>query len=210
MKLYIGNKNYSSWSLRAWLCLRLAGIDETDVEIVRVPLYVEGYKEKLLEHSPGGRVPALIVNEKDSSFPVWDSMAIMEFILEEHPANAVGWPSNSNKAARATARSISAEFHSGFLGIRDELPQNLKVRRQLSHANLSDSCHAQIDRVNDIWTTCLSTHGGPWLFGTDLTIADLFYIPVALRFLSYGMEGKLSEQAKKYLKNIKKTDLIYL
>ncbi|CAB9516992.1 Glutathione S-transferase, N-terminal domain [Seminavis robusta] len=205
-KLIIGNKNYSSWSLRAWLCLKLADVD---FEEIRIPLFVPGYKGKLLEHSPAGRVPVLVAVVQNQEMSVWDSLAIMEFILETHPSTAVAWP--QDKVARALARSISYEMHSGFLAIRDELPQNLKVRRQLMTENkLTALCKTQIDRVDEIWKTCrLSVAAeGPWLFGKDPCIADLMFIPVALRFVSYGIVEHISPESQQYIKTVTSHPLV--
>ena len=118
----IGNKNYSSWSLRAWLALRAGGIE---FEEVRIPMFTERFKDEIGRHSPSRRVPVLV----DGDLAVWDSLAICTHVLEKHPA-AVGWP--EDLPARVFARSITAEMHSGFLQVRDELPQNLKARTPLA------------------------------------------------------------------------------
>ena len=193
-KLIIGNRNYSSWSLRAWLYLRAS---DEPCAVVLIPLYTDNYKQKVLQHSPSGRVPCLV----DDRLPadcrsVWDSMAIMEHVLEQAAAAAhnkvVAWP--ADLAARTHARCIAMEMHSGFLALRDELPQNLKkinVKTGTSRAppvtRLSTACRTQVDRVDEIWRTCLTRYGGTWLFGNTLTIADIMYIPVALRFVAYGV-----------------------
>lgn len=184
LKLVIGNKNYSSWSLRAWLHLRESGIDFQEINI---SLFAEGFREELARYTSAGRVPVLL----DGDVTIWDSMAIIEHVREKH-AGAVDWP--EEPAARAMARSISAEMHSGFLAIRDELPQNLRVRKPLASGTLSDACLGQIARVEEIWDVARRQHGaaGPWLFGT-FSIADVVYAPVALRFATYGIDvGKES------------------
>ena len=194
--LIIGNYNYSSWSLRAWLHLR----ESKDVKfsVVRIPLYTDSYKEKLLEESPAGRVPVLIdpsLGSRESS-SVWDSLSIMEHILDKEPG-AVGWPTQST-AAKAHARSISMEMHSGFLSIRDELPQNLRMRKKLNPEQLSESCLQQIDRMDEIWKTCYTSYGGQkWLFGDNMTIADIMFAPVALRFVTYGIQ--VSSESQKFV-----------
>lgn len=194
-KLVIGNRNYSSWSLRAWLYLRAS---DEPCAVVLIPLYTHQYKAKILQHSPSGRVPCLI----DDRLPkdcrsVWDSLAIMEYVLEQQETDndktrVVSWP--TDLAARAHARCIAMEMHAGFLAMRDELPQNLKkINLPNSGASrapvkrLSAACRTQVDRVDEIWRTCLTRYGGKWLFGDKLTIADIMYIPVALRFVAYGV-----------------------
>lgn len=176
LRLVIGNKNYSSWSLRAWLYLRERGVD---FEEMRVALFTDGFREELGRYTSAGRVPVLL----DDDVSVWDSMAIIEHVRERSP-EAVGWP--EDPAARAMARSIAAEMHSGFLAIRDELPQNLRVRKPLATSALSEACRSQIGRIDEIWSTARRSHGagGPWLFG-EICIADVVYAPVALRFVTY-------------------------
>ncbi|MCZ6596075.1 MAG: glutathione S-transferase family protein [Planctomycetota bacterium] len=183
LTLVIGNRNYSSWSLRAWLYLRESGLE---FEEVFVSLHVGDWRAEIAKYSPAGRVPVLI----DRDVTVWDSMAIMEYLLERFPG-AVGWPTEPGE--RALARSISAEMHSGFLAVRSGLPQNIRIRRP---AVVPDLCRAQIDRVQAIWSDCRERYGhrGPWLFG-DFGIADVMFVPVALRFVSYGIpvEGRAAE-----------------
>ncbi len=183
LTLVIGNRNYSSWSLRAWLYLRESGLE---FEEVFVSLHVGDWRAEIAKYTPAGRVPVLI----DRDVTVWDSMAIMEYLLERFP-DAVGWP--TEPAERALARSISAEMHSGFLAVRSGLPQNIRIRRP---AVVPELCRAQIDRVQAIWTDCRERdgHRGPWLFG-DFGIADVMFVPVALRFVSYGIpvEGRGAE-----------------
>ena len=126
--LVIGNYNYSSWSMRAWRMLKASKVEG---KIVRIPIYTDGYKEKILEYSPAGRVPALIDDTLPDKQAVWDSLAIMEHVLERNPDTAIGWPKDA--AAQAMARSICYEMHAGFLAIRDELPQNLRARNTLDY-----------------------------------------------------------------------------
>lgn len=175
LKLIIGNRNYSSWSLRAWLYLKLSGL-HFDEHLV--PLFEDGWREQLAAHTPAGRVPVL----GDGDLTVWDTLAIFAHLEERFPESALGWPADA--AARAHARSISAEMHSGFLAIRGELPQNL--RRRGATPDLSADAKSQIARVRDMWRGCLTRYGGPWLFGEPST-ADVMYAPVALRFVSYGV-----------------------
>ena len=176
LTLIIGNRNYSSWSLRGWLYLKESGLEFREV---RVPLHVGDWRAEVARFTPAGRVPVLI----DGDVTVWDTLAIMEHVRERFPG-ALGWPTGI--ADRAYARSISAEMHSGFIALRSELPQNIRIRRQAEPSNL---CRQQITRLLEIWSDCRTRHRdrGPWLFG-ELSAADVMYVPVALRFVSYGIE----------------------
>ena len=172
--LVIGNKNYSSWSLRAWLMLKHAGVDFDEL---RIPLYVEGYKEKLFSCSPAGKVPVY----RDGDLLVWDTLAIGEYLYETCPSL---WP--AQREARARARSVSAEMHSGFIPIRKAMPMNIRAhgRKAATAAGLD----ADIARVKDIWRELRTQYAaaGPWLFG-QYSIADAMFAPVAFRFLTYGV-----------------------
>ena len=179
--LVIGNKNYSSWSMRAWLALRHLGIDFDEV---RIPLYVEGSSEEIRKYSPSGKVPVYI----DGGVRVWDSLSILEFLAEKHPSL---WPADA--AARARARSVSAEMHSGFGALRSTLPMNARAGDRW--VELGGDAVADAERVLEIWEACRGDYGaeGPWLFGR-FTAADAMYAPVALRFNTYGIEaGGLSK-----------------
>lgn len=189
--LVIGNRNYSSWSLRAWLYLRVSGIPFDEI---RIPLFTDRWREDIARYSPAGRVPVLL----DDELAVWDSLAIVEYIRERH-ADAVGWPVAS--AVRAIARSIVAEMHSGFLAVRDELPQNIRAHNPRDLSDLSDQCGLEIQRINDIWTTCRRKYRreGPWLFGS-LSIADIMFAPVALRFVTYSIP--VPGPAEEYVRGI--------
>jgi glutathione S-transferase len=195
--LVIGNRNYSSWSLRAWLYLRLSRIP---FEEIRIPLFTDGWQEHLARYTPAGRVPVLL----DDQLAVWDSLAIFEYVRERRP-DAVGWPTAI--AARAFARSIVAEMHSGFMSIRDELPQNIRARNPLEQSQLSGLCRSEIQRVNEIWKTCRREYSddGPWLFGS-LSIADVMYAPVALRFVTYSIP--VAGPADEYIRGIQELEPI--
>jgi glutathione S-transferase len=179
LQLVIANRNYSSWSLRAWLCLVESSIE---FEEIRIPLFTDQWREEIGRYSPVGRVPVLI----DDGFSIWDSMAIIEYAREQFPG-AVGWPDERNQ--RAHARSISAEMHSGFMALRDELPQNLRAHCPLDSQSLSEDCRQQIQRVDQIWGECRNENrsSGKWLFGT-FSIADVMFAPVALRFVTYKID----------------------
>jgi len=175
--LVIGNKNYSSWSLRPWLLLKVKGISFSETKI---PLYIEGSKIELLKFSPSGKVPAF---EHDGNV-IWDSLSICEYISEVFP-EANCWPSNLKE--RSFARSISNEMHSGFFAIRNTLHMNCRL--DIKYKNISEELQADIDRVCDIWRICRDQYSesGEFLFG-DFSIADAMYAPIVLRFQSYGIE----------------------
>jgi glutathione S-transferase len=179
VQLVIGNKNYSSWSLRAWLHLRESGVSFDEI---RVPLYRPDTAAEIARYSVAGRVPVLI---DDDGLTVWDSLAIIEHV-RERVSGAVGWPVGG--AARATARSIAAEMHSGFLALRDELPFNARARVPLELGALSEDARRAVERVLGIWSSCRAEHAGEgdWLFG-PFSIADAMYTPVALRFVTYAI-----------------------
>ena len=172
--LVIGNKNYSSWSLRAWLMLKHAGVD---FEEMRISLFVAGYKEKLLTYSPAGKVPVY----RDGDVLVWDTLAIGEYLYETHPSL---WP--VQREARARARSVSAEMHSGFVPLRKAMPMNIRARGR--KVAMSADLEADIARIKTIWRELRKQYAGagPWLFG-PYSIADAMYAPVAFRFLTYGV-----------------------
>ncbi|MGB7085075.1 MAG: glutathione S-transferase family protein [Phormidesmis sp.] len=182
MKLIIGNKNYSSWSLRAWLLLATFGIE---FEEVQESLRQEGLKDRLSQYSPAARVPVLI----DRAVTVWDSLAICEYVSEKYLAGK-GWP--EAEVSRAEARAVCAEMHAGFAGLRNELPMNCRATRKVE---LSASAKLDIARIDVIWSKRMLDGEGPWLFG-DFSIADCFYAPVVLRFKTYGTS--LSEPAHQY------------
>jgi len=184
-RLIIGNKNYSTWSLRAWLLLSEAGIE---FEEERLALDTEGFADKIAQFSPASNVPVLILN----GATVWDTMAIAETAAEHWPDRNL-WP--SNPAARAHASSISAEMHSGFSILREAMPMNCRAMGR--KVSLPDALAADIDRVFEIWSDCHRRYqsGGDWLFG-EFSVADAMYAPVVLRFRSYGIN--LPESAAAY------------
>lgn len=189
LTLVIGNKNYSSWSLRPWLFLKHAGIPFAEI---RIPLHTRETRERIAQYSLSGRVPVLL----DGAVRVWDSLAICEHIAERFP-EAHGGP--AEQQARAIARSVATEMHAGFSALRAELPMNCRARR--SGVVPSSTARTDIERVISIWRTRRETFGqeGPWLFGT-FTIADAMFAPVALRFLTYGVE--LPDVAREYVSTV--------
>jgi len=183
-RLLIGNKNYSSWSLRPWLALTELGMPFQEE---RIPLFVPGYKERILAASPAGKVPVLI----DGDVAVWDSLAIGEYLAERFPDRAV-WPRDA--AARALARCVSAEMHSGFSNLRSQMPMN--IRKRYPGRPRAPEVDAEIARVLAIWTQCLAQSDGPFLFGA-FGYADAMYAPVVTRFTTYGvsLDGAASAYA---------------
>lgn len=182
-QLIIGNKNYSSWSLRPWLLLKEKGIPFSET---RIPLYQESSEKSLLQHSPSGKVPAFVHN----GFTVWDSLAICEYIADCYPEKKC-WPETVD--ARGYARSISNEMHSGFPEIRNSLPMNCRARMQF--IDITEELRDEIARVCEIWRTCRERFpaAGDFLFGS-FSIADAMYAPVVLRFNSYGIGVGAAEQ----------------
>ncbi len=178
LKLVIGNKNYSSWSMRPWLALRAGDIA---FEEVFIPLYTgEADKSRILAFTPSGKVPALV----DGDVTIWDLLAIIEYAAERFPQARL-WP--EDRAARAHARSISAEMHSGFMALRNECGMNL--HRPVGAIALSADARANIARIQQIWIECRERYGksGPFLFGS-FGGADAMFAPVVHRFRTYAIE----------------------
>jgi len=182
--LLIGSKNYSSWSLRPWLFLRKAGF-EFQEQLVYFD--ANDYQAQIAALSPSRRVPLLI----HGGLKIWDSLAICEYVAE---LTGSGLP--KNVAARAQARSVAAEMHSGFQSLRNECPMNVRARNH--RVPLTPQLEADIARVNDIWSGCRKAHGagGGWLFG-EFSMADAMFAPVFFRFQSYGLP--LSPASQTYL-----------
>ncbi len=176
LTLIIGNKNYSSWSLRPWLLLRQTGIPFREV---RVPLYEPGTREQIRAYSPSGKVPALV----DSDMKVWESLAICEYLAERFPEKQL-WPLDPK--ARALARAVAAEMHAGFGELRTHMLFN--ARKHLPGKGRTPAVLKDIERISDIWNACRTQFGasGPFLFGR-FSVADAMYAPVALRFLTYAV-----------------------
>lgn len=189
MQLVIGDKNISSWSLRAALVLELTAEPYTEI-LVR--LYQPDTRARILEHSPTGKVPLL----KTAEGPIWDSLAIAEYLAETYP-EAHLWP--RGEYARAVARSVCAEMHSGFVALRTHLPMDLCRDQALTV--VPDEAQADIQRICTLWAGCRAQFGqdGPFLFG-HASIADAFYAPVASRLRSYRIE--LPEVAAAYVESI--------
>lgn len=182
LRLIIGNKAYSSWSLRAWLAVKASGLE---VEEEVIPLYEEGSAEAILRYSPTGKVPCLM----DGAVPIWDSLAICEYLAELAPEAGL-WP--SDRQSRAVARAASAEMHAGFQALRQNMPMN--VRKSLPGKGWPEDATARaalekdIRRIDRLWTICRTDHGagGDFLFGR-FGIADCMYAPVVTRLVTYGV-----------------------
>lgn len=171
LKLVIGNKLYSSWSLRPWLVIKHFDIPFEDVVI---PLREADTQQRLAVYSPSGKVPVLV----DGETVIWESLAIIEYLAESFPDRAI-WP--RDKAARARARAIANEMHGGFVALRQACPMHLGAR--FATPEMTQSLKANIDRVLSIWTETRRKFGsgGPYLFGA-FTAADAMYLPVVTRF----------------------------
>ena len=190
LTLYIGNKNYSSWSLRPWLAMKAANIA---FEEVLIPIYTGAAdKQRILDVSPAGKVPVLT----DGDVTVWDSIAIIEYLAERFP-QALLWPQDT--AARAHARAISAEMHGGFGALRRECGMN--IHRPIRAKELSEEAGENIARVQEIWTGCRLRYGkaGRFLFG-GFTAADAMYAPVVHRFRTYAIA--VSQPVREYMETM--------
>jgi len=186
LTLIIGNKNYSSWSMRPWLVLKKTGVA---FEEIVIPLDRPETRAEVFKHSPSGFVPTL----KDDELTVWDSLAICEYLAEKFPEAAL-WP--QDPSARAVARSVSAEMHSGFSALRTNMPMN--VRGNLPGKGRAPGVQEDVNRISAIWRDCRTRFGaaGPYLFGA-FSIADAMYGPVISRFVTYQVE--LDADAKAYV-----------
>jgi glutathione S-transferase len=187
LTLVIGNKNYSSWSLRAWLLMKHVGIDFEEIVVV---LDVPGTREALERLSPSGRVPVL----RHGALKIWDSLAICEYVAE---LTGKGWP--EKRETRAVARAIAAEMHSGFTTLRSLWPMNARARNR--RTVVTAALEADIERIDELWNDCRGRFGagGPWLFG-EYSIADAMYAPVVLRFNTYGAD--ISQTARWYMASV--------
>ncbi len=187
LHLIIGNKNYSSWSFRPWLALKVSGIafDETVIS-----LEAKDFKARVTALSGAGRVPVLI----DGEVRVWESLAILEYLAEKFPAAGL-WP--HLPAARAQARAIASEMHAGFMPLRRHLPMN--VARPVKARALDDGAAGDVARIDAIWSECRAKFGGPFLFG-PFGAADAMYGPVIWRFHSYAVG--VSAAARDYMRAV--------
>jgi glutathione S-transferase len=199
LSLFIGNKNYSSWSMRPWVLLTQAGIPFQE-KLVRFDSFApdSAFKQALAGLSPTGKVPVLV--DDSASLPggqalaVWDTLAIAEYAAERFPHLQL-WP--ANPALRAHARSVCAEMHSGFGALRSHFPMNIEARLpQIGTLVLRDhaAVRADLQRIVSLWSELLQTHGGPLLFGT-FSVADAYFAPVVMRLVTYGVPVPPAVQA---------------
>ncbi|CAM4013443.1 MULTISPECIES: glutathione S-transferase family protein [Pseudoalteromonas] len=186
MQLFIGNKNYSTWSLRAWYLMSKFNIIFTEKQLV---LDTPEFYEALKNNFSVQKVPALI----DGDLQVWDSLAICEYINDTYLSNAA-WP--KERAQRATARSLSAEMHSSFMALRNEMPMNIRAKRKVE---LSVAAKKDLARIDEIFTTQQACYPNAWLFG-EFSIADAMYAPVVLRLKTYQIV--LSAAAEQYCQHV--------
>ncbi len=186
--LYIGNKNYSSWSMRPWVLLTQADIAFEEVmlrfdDFSNQSTYEQSnFKQSLRTITPVGKVPVLV----DGDLAVWDTLAIAEYVAEQFPEKQL-WP--ADRAERARARSICAEMHSGFTALRSACPMNIEARLTDAGALIwrdNAGVRAEVQRLEDMWNALLQEHGGPMLFG-GFTIADAYFAPICTRLRTYGL-----------------------
>jgi glutathione S-transferase len=183
LKLYIGNKNYSSWSMRPWVLMTQAGIAFEEV-MVRFDAFTpdSAFKQALRPVSPTGKVPVLV----DGDLVIWDTLAIAEYLAEQYP-QAHLWP--AERSARATARSVCAEMHSGFGALRSHCPLNIEAQLPDVGALLwrdQPGVRADVHRLVTLWQALLQAHGGPLLFG-GFSVADAYFAPVCSRLQTYAL-----------------------
>jgi glutathione S-transferase len=183
LKLYIGNKNYSSWSMRPWVLMRQAGIPFEEAK-VRFDSFDAGsqFKHAVGQVNPAGKVPVLV----DGDLAIWDSLAIAEYLAERFPDKQL-WPQDAK--ARARARSVCAEMHSGFSALRSHCPMNIEAcLPQVGALVWRDQAgvRGDVQRIVAMWTELLQQHGGPMLFG-GFSIADAFFAPVCMRLRNYSL-----------------------
>ena len=187
LTLVIANRNYSSWSLRAWLLMKHVGVAFDEIVIA---LDRPDTREQIDRYGPSGRLPVL----RHGELCVWDSLAICEYVAE---LTGKGWP--KAREARAVARSVCAEMHSGFTTLRSLWPMNARARNR--RTAVTAALEADIERIDEIWNDCRSHFGGAgaWLFG-EYSVADAMYAPVVLRFNTYG--ACISQTARWYMASV--------
>jgi glutathione S-transferase len=183
LKLFVGNKNYSSWSMRPWVLMKQAGIpfEETMVRFDSFGAQ-SNFKQTMSCLSPVAKVPVLV----DGDLAIWDTLAIAEYLAEQFPDKKL-WP--ADKAARAHARSICAEMHSGFTALRNHCPMNIEARLPEIGALVwrdQKAVHSDVARLVQMWSDLLKVHGGPMLFG-QFSVADAYFAPVCSRIQTYAL-----------------------
>jgi glutathione S-transferase len=191
MKLVIGNKNYSSWSLRPWIAMTALGIPFEEILVpFGTPLGNPDFKARLAAYTPAGLVPVLI----DGDVHVWETLAIMEYLAEKFPGKQL-WPADAK--VRAHARAISSEMHAGFSALRGECPVNF--RRPVRTRDISAAAQANVKRVEEIWGDCRAKYPGPFLFGA-FGAADAMYAPMVARLSIYGLP--VGDETRAYMNTI--------
>jgi glutathione S-transferase len=197
MQLYIGNKNYSSWSMRPWVLMREFNIpfDEVMVRFDDFHGEASSFKRRIAQVAPAGRVPVLL----HDGFAVWDTLAIAEYLAEHFPQHAL-WPRDARQRARA--RSVCAEMHSGFSALRSHCPQNIEASLPAVGGRLLKEqvgVRNDLERVQTLWADALQASGGPFLFGA-FGIADAYFAPVAGRIRTYGLP--VTETTRGYVERV--------
>jgi glutathione S-transferase len=190
MQLVIGNKNYSSWSMRPWVLMRGLGIPFEEIKLSFNVGFGEAFAATVRPYSPAARVPVLL----DEGFAVWDSLAIAEYLHDKFPAAGV-WPAGLRERARA--RSVCAEMHSGFSALRSACPMNIEAALPEVGARLwaeKEAVRKDVARIESIWGEALAASGGPFLFGA-FGAADAYFAPVALRFRTYALPVSAAARA---------------
>lgn len=186
-RLYIGNKNYSSWSMRPWVLMKNAEISFEEV-LIRFDSFDSGsaFRSAISKLSPVGKVPLLV----DESLVVWDTLAIAEYLAEKYPEKSL-WP--QDRQARARARSICSEMHGGFSALRNACPMNIEANLpDIGALVLRDQApvRGDVERIETMWGSLLKEHAGPYLFGQQFTVADAYFAPVCLRFKTYNLSQR--------------------
>ena len=195
MQLVIGNKNYSSWSMRPWVLMKQLGLHFEEVKLRFDFTPNSPFRRAVAHHSPAGQVPILL----DDNFAVWDSLAIIEYLHEKFPARGI-WPEDIQ--ARARARCNVAEMHAGFGALRSHCPMNIEARLPAVGAKVwaeQPGVRATVERIEVMWLQALADSGGPFLYGSFGAV-DAMYAPVCMRFISYGLP--LQPHVKAYVERV--------
>ena len=191
LTLYIGNKNYSSWSMRPWVLMKQAGLPFEERKVRFDAFEADSqFKQAVLKVNPAGRVPVLV----DDGFAIWDSLAIAEYLAEKFPDRAL-WPRDPR--ARARARSVCAEMHSGFTALRSHCGMNIEASLPAIGQQVwseQAAVRTDVERIVRMWTELLAQHKGPMLFG-EFSVADAFYAPVCMRLRTYALPVPAEIQA---------------
>ena len=196
MQLIIGNKNYSSWSMRPWVLMKQLGIPFDELKLRFDFSEGSAFRQAVARHSPAGKVPVLV----DGDLAIWDTLAITEYLAEKHPGV---WP--AERAARAGARSLVCEMHSGFSALRNHCPMNIEAQMHDVGQRIwaeQAAVRSDVARIDAAWSQALTASGGPFLFG-NFSAADAFYAPVCMRLLTYGLP--VSDAARAYVKAVAAT-----